>query len=56
MNDNNQCVCDTNYYQTSTDTENGPTCTACPAGSTTLTTDVQNINGCGMYDIIVPIG
>ena len=54
MNDANQCVCDANYYENGTTSDNAPNCTACPVGSTTGNdTDVKDITGCSMYNKII---
>ena len=46
--DTNVCVCAAGYYQTAAgDTDNPPTCTTCPTGSTTTTPNSQSISTCG---------
>ena len=57
MDGSNACVCVVGYYQTALgDADNPPTCTACPAGSTTTTSNSQSISDCGKNStIIIPI-
>ena len=49
------CVCAETHYQTS-DTDSDLVCEACPTGSTTGSTNSQNIDACCKYDkIVIPI-
>ena len=54
---NGVCVCAVGYYQTTAaNTDHSPVCTACLPGSTTQTTNSQDLSDCGKNArIFIPI-